>query len=253
MSFIHSLASIRTRALMRLISLLLFLPAVAAHAPVAAQTPDATPPAAPAETRPAENRPAENRPALYGFVVDNSGSLRTDLDSVIEAARTLIDGTAAPSEAFVIRFVSSSNIQLLHDFTSNKARLKRSLDEMYIEGGRTAISDALYLAAEHLSDRAPEAADVPRRTLVLITDGEDAQSRYKPEQVLALLREKRITVHVLGLPYLVKRNQGKKAYEKATGYLNLLAQQTGGRAVLVQNSEELDRAVGELLKVLHSQ
>lgn len=197
--------------------------------------------------------PAAERPTLQGLVIDNSGSLRADLDSVIGAAQTLVAGTDQSVETFIIRFVGSENIQLIRDFTRNKTALNRSLDDMYIEGGATAITDALYVAAEHISER--EAADgaETRRALILISDGDDRGSRYKPEKLFALLREKKIQVHILGFPNVIRKERGKKDYEKAVAFINKLAQETGGRAFFADKASDLTASANELLKVLNGQ
>ncbi|HEX8472692.1 MAG TPA: VWA domain-containing protein [Pyrinomonadaceae bacterium] len=207
----------------------------------------ATPQATPATAA------TESQPLVYGLVVDNSGSFRAVLDDIIEAARTVVAGNNASDETFVIRFVDSDNVQLLQDFTRNRGALSRAMDNMFIQGGQTAITDALYVAAEHLAKRdAGDNNKGMRRVLVLITDGEDRGSTYKPDQLIALLREQKIQVHVLGFPAFVKKERGKKVYEKALAYLNTLAQETGGRVFLAENPTQLTDRAAELLNALHA-
>lgn len=188
---------------------------------------------------------------VYGLVVDNTGSFRTVLDDVIEAGKTVVAGNKADDEAFLIRFVDSDNIQLVHDFTRNKNALGRALESMYVEGGATAIADALYVAAEHLAQKQGGQHSSPRRALILISDGDDRASAYKPDKLLAFLREKKIEVYVLGLPGMVKRERGKKSYEKALAFINTLAQETGGRVLLAERPSDLSARAAELVNILH--
>lgn len=224
----------------RALTLLLLL-LCAAHARTAlAQETSPTP-------RPTPGLPSA--PLSYGLVVDNSGSLRAYIDQVIAAGKTLVEGQREGDEAFVLRFVSRDQIELVRDFTGSRAALGRTLDAMYVEGGQTAVVDAVYMAAEHLSQKyGPDSTR--QRALVLITDGEDRASYYTKEQLLALLRERRITVHVLGFPRLA-RAQGQKSYEQALALIKTLAEETGGRAVVVEEMTELPSAASELLKHLH--
>jgi Ca-activated chloride channel homolog len=194
-------------------------------------------------------------PLSYGLVVDNSGSLRAGMNHVVEAARIFVEANASGDETFIVRFVTSERIQVLQDFTQSKNRLNRAIDEMYVEGGQTAVIDAVYLAADYLSKNAVVelATEGPnrRRALVLVTDGEDRDSFYKLEQLLALLRDKKIQVFVLGFPEEVKSGPGgKRGYERAVALLNALAKETGGHTVLVHRLTELRAGAAELLKHL---
>src|SRR5829696_3832257 len=77
-------------------------------------------------------------PTNYSLVIDNSGSLRPQIDEVIEAGKILIGANRSEDETSVIRFVSSDKIEIVEDFTKNKADLIDALDtKLYIEGGQT--------------------------------------------------------------------------------------------------------------------
>ncbi len=55
------------------------------------------------------------------------------------------------------------------------------LDSLYVEGGQTAIIDAVYLTSEHVSEyKKGDDSDRRRRALIVITDGEDRASFYSP-------------------------------------------------------------------------
>ncbi|HEV2705583.1 MAG TPA: VWA domain-containing protein [Pyrinomonadaceae bacterium] len=226
---------------LKLILLLLLL------SPVCASAQTGTP-APVQETNP---QPSTSAPLSYGLVVDNSGSLRSILDTVIDAAKVFVEGSGDDDEGFVIRFVSSHQITLLRDFTSNKRALYYALDEMYVEGGQTAIIDALYTAAEHLSKGAGGSGERAGRVraLVLLTDGEDRASQHKEAKLFELLREQKIKVFVLGFPEMVRKNGGsKKDFERATAFLNQLAKETGGHTIIVRDMSQLRAGAGELLR-----
>jgi hypothetical protein len=78
----------------------------------------------------------------------------------------------------IIRFVSSDKISIEQDFTSKKEYLLDALDNFHIEGGQTAVRDAVYLAAEKVGayEKSNRADDRLRRAIVLVTDGEDRAS-----------------------------------------------------------------------------
>ncbi|HQX57164.1 MAG TPA: VWA domain-containing protein [Pyrinomonadaceae bacterium] len=119
-------------------------------------------------------------PTNYALVIDNSGSLRPQLEKVIEAGKILIDTNKPEDETTIVRFVGRDKISIEQPFTSNKADLVDALDNLYIEGGQTAIIDAVYLAVENVDDYEKSKAqnDRKRRALILVSDGEDRDSYY---------------------------------------------------------------------------
>ena len=89
----------------------------------------------------------EEVPISYGLAVDTSGSLRSQLQSVIDAGKTIINSNKPGDETFLVRFISSDKIETVQDFTANKEMLLDGLDSFYVEGGQTAVIDAVYLSA----------------------------------------------------------------------------------------------------------
>src|SRR6185369_3810095 len=114
----------------------------------------------------------EEVPISYGLAVDTSGSLRSQLQSVIDAGKTIINANKPGDETFLVRFISSDKIETVQDFTANKEQLLDGLDSFYVEGGQTAVIDAVYLSAEHVSEYR-KGDERRRRALIVITDGED--------------------------------------------------------------------------------
>ena len=73
------------------------------------------------------------------------------------------------------------------------------LDSLYVEGGQTAIIDAVYLTAEHVAEyKKGNDNDRRRRALIVITDGEDRSSFYSQEKLFARLREEDVQIYVIG-------------------------------------------------------
>jgi len=70
----------------------------------------------------------EDVPISYGLAVDTSGSLRSQLQSVIDAGKTIINSNKRGDETFLVRFISSDKIETVQDFTDNKEALMDGLD-----------------------------------------------------------------------------------------------------------------------------
>jgi Ca-activated chloride channel homolog len=199
----------------------------------------------------------EEVPISYGLAVDTSGSLRSQLQSVIDAGKTIINSNKTGDETFLVRFISSDKIETVQDFTANKELLMDGLDSFYVEGGQTAIIDAVYLSAEHVSEyRKGDEGDRRRRALIVITDGEDRNSFYKQEQLFARLREEDVQIFVIGFVNELDKEQGlirKSPRDKAVSLINKLASETGGRAFFPDSVADLPQIANEIIRDLRTQ
>jgi Ca-activated chloride channel family protein len=199
----------------------------------------------------------EDVPISYGLAVDTSASLRTQIQSVIDAGKTIINSNKPGDETFLVRFVSSDKIQTEQDFTSNKELLMDALDNLYVEGGQTAVIDAVYLSAEHVSDyKKGDDTDRRRRALIVITDGEDRSSFYKQEQLFARLREEDVQIFVIGFINELDKEGGfirKSPRDKAVNLINKLASETGGRAFFPESISELPQIANEIVRDMRTQ
>lgn len=199
----------------------------------------------------------EDVPISYGLAVDTSGSLRSQLQSVIDAGKTIINSNKSGDETFLVRFISSDKIETVQDFTDNKEMLMDGLDSFYVEGGQTAIIDAVYLSAEHVSEyRKGNESDRRRRALIVITDGEDRNSFYKQEQLFARLREEDVQIFVIGFVNELDKEAGlirKSPREKAVNLIKKLASETGGRAFFPESVADLPQIANEIVRDLRTQ
>ena len=199
----------------------------------------------------------EDVPISYGLAVDTSGSLRSQLQSVIDAGKTIINSNKPGDETFLVRFISSDKIETIQDFTDNKEALMDGLDSFYVEGGQTAVIDAVYLSAEHVSEyRKGTDSDRRRRALIVITDGEDRNSFYKQEQLFSRLREEDVQIFVIGFVNELDKEEGlirKSPRDKAVNLIKRLASETGGRAFFPESISELPQIANEIVRDLRTQ
>ena len=188
-----------------------------------------------AQDKAAASKTAERPPVSYGLVVDNSGSFRTLFDRVLSSASDVVDENGAEDEAFLVTFVDTPKIVLRQEFTYRKSELHDALQNMFIEGGQTAILDAVKSAADYLSQNA-RTEDGRLRALVLVTDGEDRASVTKMEDVVNLLKEHHIRVFVIAM-----------SDEKIqTKLIDRLAKETGGTVVISKTRADLGAAVKQI-------
>jgi len=183
-------------------------------------------------------------PTNYALVVDNSGSLRSQLDKVIEAGKVLVNTNRKDDESMIIRFVGKEKIEILQSFTPSKDDLEYALDQMFIEGGQTALIDAVYLAVQNVDEyeKSQKFEDRRRRAIVLVTDGEDRNSYYKENQLFDLLKEADVQIYVVGFVGDLPKDGGfigKSAQSKAKAFLDRLASVSGGKALSAMSTEPL--------------
>ena len=193
----------------------------------------------------------EDLPLSYTLLVDNTGSLRTMIEHVIRTGEAIVAGKRPQDEMSVVRFVTRDRVELLQDFTRNQNALTASIDQMYTEGGDTALLEALYVSAEAVAARTPDAA--LRRALLVVTDGGERDNQGKLDEVLNLLRRQRVRVFVLGLTDAVDKgafDQVKGGRKKSRELLETLARETGGRAVFPKKTSEFADAAATLNREL---
>ena len=199
----------------------------------------------------------EEVPISYGLAVDTSASLRTQIQSVIDAAKTIINSNKKGDETFLVSFISSDKIETKQDFTDNKEALMDALENLYVEGGQTAVIDAVYLTAEHVAGyKRGDESDRRRRALIVITDGEDRNSFYKQEQLFARLREEDVQIFVIGFINELDKDAGlirKSPRDKAVSLINKLASETGGRAFFPDSIAELPQIANEIVRDMRTQ
>jgi Ca-activated chloride channel family protein len=197
-------------------------------------------------------------PTNYSLVIDNSGSLRMQLEKVIEASKVIVGTNRPDDETSVIRFVSRDKISIEQNFTSNKDDLFYALDNLFVEGGQTAIIDAVYLAAEQVNEyeKTIRRDDKKRRALILVSDGEDRDSFYNEQQLFELLRETDVQIYVVGFVGELSAEGGfisKSPQSKAKAFLERLAQETGGKAYFPNSVGELNSIATDISSELRTQ
>ena len=180
-------------------------------------------------------KPAEKIPVSYGLVADNSGSFRMLLDNVVRVVSDVVEANGVEDEAFLVTFVDTEKIVLRQEFTSQKSELHDAAQNMFIEGGQTAILDAVKSSADYLAANAR--SDPGRaRALVLVTDGEDRESKTKIEDVLKVLKENNIRVMVIAM-------SSEKIFTKI---LDRLVKETGGLMLTPKTRADLTAAAKEV-------
>ena len=194
------------------------------------------------------------RPVDLGLAIDASGSVRSLMQSIVEAARLVAVNRQPKDEIFIERFISTDKIQKLQDFTSDENVLTRALSQIYVEGGQSAIVDAVYTAAHYVAEHNRNSDR--RKALVLFTDGEDRASTTRIEKLLSLLHEEKVQVFVVGLTLALDKEGAINRLsprDKAEKLLTAIADESGGRVFFPKNRTELVDSVNQIIHDLRGQ
>jgi len=192
----------------------------------------------------------EDLPVSMGIVLDLSGSMKSRIDQVNKAALAFIRASNPEDQVFLIGF--NEEVELLQDFTNDIDEITDSLDNTIVSGG-TAVYDAVYLGVQKA-----QTGSKPKKAIVVISDGEDRESYYKLEEVVAKVQEEDVQVFSVGF-LGQRRSEGlfgrfrKSISEKAQDALTLISEETGGKAFFPDKLTDIHTIVAEIAHELRSQ
>lgn len=192
----------------------------------------------------------EDVPVNMGILLDLSGSMRGKIDQVNKAALAFIRASNPRDQVFLIGF--NDEVELLQDYTSDIDEITDALENTIVTGG-TALYDSIYLGIQKA-----QKGSRPKKAIVVITDGEDRDSYYKLDELLAKVQE--ADVQVFGVGFLddvpdksLFGRWSKTAPEKARDALIKIAEETGGKAFFPTKITDIHTIVTEIATDLRSQ
>jgi Mg-chelatase subunit ChlD len=186
-------------------------------------------------------------PITYGLVVDRSGSMRSKLNEIIQAGQAIVAANQTEDETFLVSFITKDKITTEVPITKNKREVISALDDLYPMGGLSAVIDAVYFSAEYAVQNTECESNACRRTLILISDGEDRESSRKEKELLNYLKENKVRVLIMGVDEYIKRSTREEPSKKAASFLKRLASETNGKVFFPKNIKELNSNIQELL------
>lgn len=183
-------------------------------------------------------------PLRIGLLIDTSSSIRDRFKFEQEAAVEFLQSVLRhqTDRAFVISF--DTNTQVEQDFTSELESLSKAIYALRAGGG-TALYDAVYYAARDKLMNEDQAGGV-RRTIILISDGEDNQSRVSREDALAMAQRAEVTIFSISTNISGIRQRGDKILQR-------FAEETGGRVFFPFKMTDLTGSFERISEELRSQ
>jgi len=207
-------------------------------------------------------------PLSIAILIDTSRSEERTLPEEKAAARSFLEAVLRPEkdEAAVVSF--TGDVTLEQGFTGNLDRLRRAVDRVefippsgYLGGGvvvggtppisdtnqimagSTAIWDAVWASSNELLS---DSAENTRRTIILLTDGEDTISQVKMHDAIERAQKADALVYAIGIG-------DRYSFGVDEGALRKITEQTGGRAYFPHNERELRDAFVQIQRDLREQ
>ena len=172
----------------------------------------------------------DDSPISMGVVFDVSGSMgKEKLSRARESLRHFVQTSHDSDEYFLIGF--NSRAQLLMDRTRDSDAMLSKLTFVQAKGN-TALYDACYLGLERVTRGAH-----PKRALLVISDGQDNNSRYTFNELRRLLKETDVLIYAIGI---IERGNPNSLDVGGQALLDELASVSGGRAFFPDTAAEMN-------------
>lgn len=183
-------------------------------------------------------------PLRLAILIDTSNSIRERFKFQQEAAIDFINTAIRPRQdkATVVSFDMSA--ELVADLTDDSEKLASAIRGLR-PGGGTAMYDAIYFACrDKLMQDQPKSKF--RRAMVVLSDGEDNQSRYTRDQALEMAHKADTVVYAISTNRSGIEQDGDKV-------LRYFAEQTGGLAFFPFKAQDLSQDFENIANELRHQ
>jgi VWFA-related protein len=186
-----------------------------------------------------------NLPLRVGLLIDASNSVRDRFKFEQEAAIEFLNQIIRPryDKAFVIGFDTTPEVT--QDFTDSAEQLSKGV-RMLRAGGGTAMYDAIYYACRDKLMGVDKGQIATRRAIILLSDGEDNQSRVSREEAVEMAQRAEVIIYAISTNTSGLKLRGDKVLEH-------FAEQTGGKAFFPFKIEDVANAFTEISDELRSQ
>ena len=208
-------------------------------------------------------------PLTLAIVIDVSGSQEHTLPQEKQAAREFVDSVLRPrkDEVAVVSFTGETTLE--QGLTGSVERVRRAIDRVefvppsgYLGNGTvvkgtppisgtnndlaasTALWDAVWVTCDEVLS---ESSEQTRRAIILLTDGYNTSGKMKVQDAIDRAIKTDTLVFVIGVG-------DSFSYQGVNeGAIRKLAENTGGRAYVPHNEDDLRRAFAQIQQELREQ
>lgn len=183
-------------------------------------------------------------PLRLGLLVDTSNSIRDRFKFEQQAATDFINSVVRPRQDKLMIVSFDSAAELVSDLSDDPDKLAKAIRDLR-PGGGTALYDAIFYACrDKLALDQPK--DKFRRAIVILTDGDDNQSRVTRDQALEMAQKADVVIYAISTNITRIENDGDKV-------LRYLAAETGGQAFFPFQVQDLSQSFENIANELRHQ
>jgi len=183
-------------------------------------------------------------PLRLGLLIDESNSIRERFQFEQQAATEFLNQVVRRGQdrAFVLGFDTTAD--LAQDFTDESDKLGKAV-RSFRPGGGTALFDAVYYACRDKLLNPPGRGPV-RKAIILLTDGEDNQSRVTREEAIEMAQRAEVIVYAISTNISGMTSHGDEVLKR-------MAEATGGRAFFPFKFDDIASHFSDIEEELRSQ
>ncbi len=182
-------------------------------------------------------------PLRLAILIDTSNSIRDRFKFQQEAAIEFVNSVMRPQDrAVVVSF--DTGAELVADLTNDNAKLAAAIRGLR-PGGGTALFDAIFFACrDKLMQDQPQHKF--RRAMVILSDGDDNQSRYTRDQALEMAHKADVAIYAISTNITRIQSDGDKI-------LKYLSAETGGLTFFPFKVQDLAQSFENIANELRHQ
>ncbi len=175
---------------------------------------------------------SDDSPISVGLVFDASNSMRPKMDQSRKAITEFLKLSSPGDEFFLLAF--NDRPEMVSGFTSSIDDIGNALPSIQPRGW-TSLYDAIYLAISQM-----KRATHGRKVLLVLSDGNDNDSRYTKSELTEMVKEADVRIFAISI---LDRSRT----------LEDLAEVSGGRAYRVRKLDDLPDLASKISEELHSE
>ena len=188
-----------------------------------------------------------NLPLRVGILIDASTSIRQRFEFEQSAAIQFLQQVVVrphADQAFVMGFDVTS--YLTQPYTNDQDKLEAGITKLR-PGGGTALYDAVYTACRDQLLNVPNTLQGSvRKALIIISDGDDNQSRAYPDDAIKMCQRAETIIYAISTNVSPSRDRGDDV-------LRQMAEATGGQAFFPKRLEDMSNSFHGIEDELRSQ
>jgi len=172
----------------------------------------------------------DDAPLSIGILFDLTGSMSGDKVKRAKDALSHFFETSLEKDEYFLITLQSDRAFLTLDRTRDSKAILDKLTFVQTKGN-TAFYDGVYLAAEKV-----QRGTYPKRAVLVISDGQDNNSRYTFNELRKMLKESDVAIYSIGIE---ESGNGSLALE-GSAILDEISGVSGGKAFFPRSNAEMD-------------